>query len=157
MRRRLLRSVAVRIGAISWLPRLLPQIVGFDRLLQRATRGRVTLLDVAGLPNLTLTVVGRRSGRPRTTPLLCAPHDGGWLIAGSYFGGPDTPTWVGNLRAAGEAEVDVEGQRRAVAAREAEPDERARLWPVLVDVWPNFTHYEARTDRTIPVFVLTPR
>jgi deazaflavin-dependent oxidoreductase (nitroreductase family) len=153
----LLTPLAVRVGALPWLPRFLPQIVWTDRLLQRSTGSRLSLLDVAGLPNLNLTVVGRRSGLPRTTPLLCAPHDGGWLIAGSYFGGPDMPTWVGNLRAAGEGEVEVDGERRAVAAREADPAERARLWPVLVAVWPNFARYERRTERTIPVFVLTPR
>ena len=154
---RLLTRLAIRIGAIPWLPRLLPLIVRIDRLLHRLTRGRVTLLDVAGLPNLILTVVGRRSGLPRTTSLLCAPHGGGWLVAGSYFGGPDMPAWVGNLRAAGEAEVEVGGRRQVVVAHEAGPEERPALWAELVAVWPNFTRYEQRTDRTIPVFVLTPR
>ena len=96
----LLTPLAVRIGAIPWMPKLLPQIVFVDKNLQRATKGRVTVLDIAGLPNLMLTVKGRKSGVPRTTPLLCVPHDGGWLIAGSYFGGPNVPLWVGNVRAA---------------------------------------------------------
>src|SRR5688500_16030722 len=100
----LLTPLAVRIGAIPWLPRLLPQIVACDKALQRVSRGRVTILDVAGLPNLVLTVPGRKSGIPRTNPLLCVPHDGGWLIAGSYFGGPTTPLWVNNLRATETAE-----------------------------------------------------
>ena len=97
----LLTPLAVRIGSVSWMPRLLPQIVAVDKSLHRLSGGRVTLLDIAGLPNLTLTVVGRKSGVPRSTPLLCVPHDGGWLVAGSYFGGPKMPLWVGNLRAAG--------------------------------------------------------
>ena len=96
----LLTPLAIRIGAISWMPKLLPQIVWVDTRLQKATRGKVTVLDIAGLPNLALTVAGRKSGIPRTTPLLCVPHEGGWLIAGSYFGGPNVPLWVGNLRAA---------------------------------------------------------
>ena len=77
----LLTPLAVRIGSISWMPRLLPQIVVVDKSLHRLSGGRVTLLDIAGLPNLTLTVVGRKSGIPRSTPLLCVPHDGAWLIA----------------------------------------------------------------------------
>jgi deazaflavin-dependent oxidoreductase (nitroreductase family) len=146
----------VRIGSLSWMPKLLPQIVWVDRTMQKVSGGRVTLLDLAGLPNLNLTVTGRRSGLPRTTPLLCVPHDGGWLVAGSYFGGPDMPVWVANLRAAGEAEVEVDGEVTPVVARELEGEERAELWEVMLRTWPNFARYEARTDRRIPVFLLTP-
>lgn len=149
-------SLAVRIGAIPWMPKVLPQIVWFDRAVQRVSGGRVTLLDLAGLPNLNLTVVGHRSGLPRTTPLLCVPHGGGWLVAGSYFGGPDMPAWVANLRAAGTAEVETDGRVVPVAAREVEGEERAALWAVMLRTWPNFARYEARTDRRIPVFLLTP-
>ena len=60
-----------------------------------------SVLDIAGLPNLNLTVKGRKSGIERTTPLLCVPDGDTILIAGSYFGGPKMPLWVGNLRAAG--------------------------------------------------------
>ena len=152
-----LTPLAIRIGAISWMPRLLPQIVWVDRNLQRASAGRVSVLTIAGLPNLTLTVVGRRSGIPRSTPLLCVPHDEGWLIAGSYFGGPDVPLWVGNLRAAGSARIDFGGEHVEVEAREVEGAERTRLWQVMQQTWPNFAKYEARTDRLIPVFELRRR
>src|SRR3712207_9279735 len=108
----LLSPVAVRIGAISWMPKLLPPIVWFDKSLQRVTRGRVTVLDIAGLPNLNLTVRGKKSGVERTTPLLCVPDGDTILIAGSYFGGPKMPLWVGNLRAAdGAAKVEF-GRKR---------------------------------------------
>lgn len=153
----LLTPLAIRIGAISWMPKLLPQVVWTDRRLQRLSGGRVSILDVAGLPNLTLTVVGRKSGIPRSTPLLCVPHDDGWLIAGSYFGGPDMPVWVHNLRAAGEAEITWTREQVPVSAREVEGDERARLWQVMLRTWPNFAKYEERTDRVIPVFLLTRR
>jgi deazaflavin-dependent oxidoreductase (nitroreductase family) len=153
----LLTPLAIRIGAIPWMPKLLPQIVWCDRLLQRVTRGRLTVLDIAGLPNLALTVVGRRSGVPRTTPLLCVPHGDRWLIAGSYFGGPDMPVWVHNLRAAGEATITWDRRRVPVTAREVEGRERAELWQVMLQTWPNFAKYEERTDRLIPVFELTRR
>ena len=150
----LLTPLAVRIGAISWMPKLLPQIVATDKALQRVSRGRVSILDVAGLPNLSLTVAGRKSGIPRTTPLLCVPHDGGWLVAGSYFGGPKMPLWVNNLRAANGAEIAWKGAPVPVTAREVEGDERARMWQVMLRTWPNFAKYEERTDRRIPVFYL---
>jgi len=150
----LLTPLAVRIGAIPWMPKLLPQIVWCDRRLHRLSGGRLTVLDLAGLPNLNLTVVGRKSGTPRTTPLLCAPDGDGWLIAGSYFGGPKEPSWVANLRVAGQAEVDADNVRTTVTAHELEGPDRDRAWLVLVDVWPNFTRYEQRTHRRIPVFEL---
>ncbi|WP_205473412.1 nitroreductase family deazaflavin-dependent oxidoreductase [Nocardioides sp. SYSU D00038] len=149
-----LTPLAVRIGAIGWLPRYLPQIVKVDEALQRASRGRLSLLDVAGLPNLVLTVPGRRSGVPRSTPLLCVPHDGGWLIAGSYFGGPKVPLWVGNLRAAGRAEISVRRDRLPVTARELAGEERTAAWQVMLRTWPNYAKYEQRTSRVIPVFRL---
>jgi deazaflavin-dependent oxidoreductase (nitroreductase family) len=154
----LLTPLAVKIGAIPWMPRLLPQIVWVDTRLQRLSRGRVTVLDIAGLPNLALTVPGRKSGVPRTTPLLCVPHEGGWLIAGSYFGGPDVPLWVGNLRAAapGTVTIRVDAREHAVTWREVEGEERARLWQVMLRTWPNFATYEKRTSRVIPVFLLRP-
>ena len=152
-----LTPLAVRVGAISWLPRFLPQIVTVDVTLQKVTRGRVSLLDVAGLPNLVLTVPGRKSGVPRSTPLLCTPYDGDWLIAGSYFGGPKLPLWVHNLRAADGATIDWRRERVPVTAREVEGDERARAWQAMLAGWPNYAKYEERTDRVIPVFRLTRR
>ncbi|WP_345520789.1 nitroreductase family deazaflavin-dependent oxidoreductase [Nocardioides conyzicola] len=139
------------------MPKLLPQIVWTDRKLQRVTGGRVSVLDIAGLPNLVLTVVGRKSGLPRSTPLLCVPDGDTWLIAGSYFGGPDMPVWVGNLRAAGEAEIAYDGQQLPVTATELADDDRAAAWLVMLRTWPNFARYEERTDRLIPVFRLERR
>jgi deazaflavin-dependent oxidoreductase (nitroreductase family) len=153
----LLTPLAIRLGAIPWMPKLLPHIVWCDRTLQRLSRGRVSILDIAGLPNLVLTVVGHTSGVPRSTPLLCVPHGDRWLIAGSYFGGPDMPVWVHNLRAAGEAAITWQGERIDVGAREVEGEERAERWEVMLRTWPNFATYEERTDRLIPVFELTRR
>ena len=95
----LLTPVAVKIGAISWMPKLLPQIVWLDNAVHKVTRNRYGILDVAGLPNLVLTVPGRKSGIPRSTNLLTVPDGDEWLIAGSYFGAPKPPLWVNNLRA----------------------------------------------------------
>ena len=151
----LLTPVAVRIGAIPWLPRFLPQIVWCDRNLHRVTRGRVTVLDIAGLPNLVLIVKGRKSGIERSTPLLCVPDGDSILVAGSNFGGPAMPLWVGNLRAAdGEASVEHGRERFRVHATELTGADRAAAWRHMLETWPNYAKYEERTDRTIPVFRL---
>ena len=122
----LLTPLAIRIGAISWMPKLLPQVVWLDRTLHRVSGGRVTVLDIAGLPGLNLTVTGKKSGIERTTPLLCVPDGDSFLIAGSYFGGPKTPLWVGNLRATeGRATAEYGKRTFPVTATELSGD-RAR-------------------------------
>jgi deazaflavin-dependent oxidoreductase (nitroreductase family) len=160
MKLTVMTPLAIRIGAIPWMPKLLPQITATDKLVQRLTRGRVTILDLAGLPNLMLTVTGRKSGVPRTTPLLCVPYGSGNLIAGSNFGGEKKPVWVVNLRAAIEkgeqVGVVVDGVTQQVTPREITGEERARLWAHMVETWPNYAKYAERTDRTIPVFLLAP-
>jgi deazaflavin-dependent oxidoreductase (nitroreductase family) len=154
----LLTPVAVQIGSISWMPKLLPQIVFVDKLIQGGTRGRLTILDVAGLPNLMLTVVGRKSGLPRSNPLLCVPYtDGSILVAGSYFGGPNEPLWVKNIEANPDVTVRFKGVTSERRARMLEGDERAKAWESMLKVWPNFAMYEKRTDRHIKVFQLDPR
>jgi deazaflavin-dependent oxidoreductase (nitroreductase family) len=106
------------------------------------------------LPNLMLTVVGRKSGLPRTTPLLCVPYGDDHLIAGSYFGGPNTPVWVANVRAADEVTVTVRGASHTAVPREIGDDERDAIWAHMVKTWPNFEKYAERTDRKIPLFLL---
>jgi deazaflavin-dependent oxidoreductase (nitroreductase family) len=116
----------------------------------------MTLLDVAGLPNVNLTVKGRKSGLERTTPLLCVPDRNTWLLAGSNFGGPKEPLWVMNLRAAGgEAVIQYQRERIPVIATELQGADRAVAWQTMLDVWPNYRLYEERMTRVIPVFRLT--
>ena len=151
----LLTPVAVRLGALPWLPKLLPQIVWLDKTLHRTTGGRLTVLDLAGLPGIYLTVRGRKSGIARTSPLLCVPDGDTWLIAGSYFGGPKTPLWVGNLRAAdGAATIEYKRERFAVHATELEGADRAAAWQTTLKAWPNYARYEKTTGRLIPLFRL---
>jgi deazaflavin-dependent oxidoreductase (nitroreductase family) len=149
-----LTPLAVKIGAIPWMPKLLPQITWIDKKLQGATSGSWSVLRIAGLPNLMLTVVGRKSGIPRTTPLLYVPYGDDQLIAGSYFGGPKTPVWVANVRAADHVTVSIKGVSHVAAPREISDDEREPLWDHMVKTWPNFARYAERTDRTIPIFLL---
>jgi deazaflavin-dependent oxidoreductase (nitroreductase family) len=138
------------------MPKLLPQIVFVDKLIQGGTRGKLTILDVAGLPNLMLTTTGRKSGLPRSNPLLCVPYGDSILIAGSYFGGPKEPMWVKNLEANPKVTVRFKGKTSERVATHLEGDDRAKAWEAMLKVWPNFAMYEQRTDRRIKVFELSP-
>jgi deazaflavin-dependent oxidoreductase (nitroreductase family) len=152
----LLTPLARWLGRLRWLPRALPLIVRADLLVARLSGERFGVLDLAGLPNLRLEVVGRRSGISRSTPLLCAPLPAGWLIAGSNFGRPQMPQWVHNLRAADRAVISFRGRRTAVRPVELTGVERAAAWRSLNEIWPNYAVYESRTRRVIPVFRLVP-
>ena len=153
----LLTPLAVRIGSLSFMPKLLPQITATDKALQKVTKGRVSILDVAGLPNLVLTVRGRKSGVPRSTPLLAVPRGELWLIAGSNFGGPKQPVWVVNVEANPDVQITVKGRSKDMTARRLEGAEREAAWADMVKVWPNYNLYAERTERQIKVFELSPR
>ncbi len=154
----MLTPVAIWMGGLSWLPRFLRQITAIDKFLQRITGGRLSLLGLAGLPSMMLTVVGRKSGEPRTTPVLCVPYQGGHLIAGSNFGGEKSPVWVLNIRAAEAAgqtvTVQVDRDVRDVVPQELTGPEREAVWGHMLETWPNYAKYAERTGRAIPVFLL---
>ncbi len=153
----LLTPLAIRIGSLEFMPKLLPQITATDKALQKVTKGRVTVLRIAGLPNLTLTARGRKSGVPRSTPLLAVPRGQSWLIAGSNFGGAKQPVWVVNVEANPDVQITVKGRVQDMTARKLEGDEREKAWTDMLKVWPNYNLYAERTDRQIKVFELTPR
>jgi deazaflavin-dependent oxidoreductase (nitroreductase family) len=109
-----------------------------------------------GVPTLLLTTTGRRTGQPRTTPLIFAADGVDYLVVASMGGAPEHPQWYRNLLTNPSAEVQVKAEVIAVTARTASPDEKPRLWSIVRDAWPNYDTYQSRTERVIPVVVLTP-
>lgn len=108
----------------------------------------------AGAPILLLTTKGRKSGAPRTTPLLFL-RDGADLVVIASYGGSDAhPQWWLNLVADPAAEVQVFGERRKIRAEAASGEERARLWKRITRRYPVYRFYESRTSREIPVVLL---
>lgn len=109
---------------------------------------------------LLLTTTGRRSGEERTTPLIYQPVEGdaeratGLAIVASKGGADEPPAWYLNLSEDPEVDVQVGAERFAARARTADDEERARLWPVMVETWPAYEEYQEKTDRTIPIVVL---
>jgi F420H(2)-dependent quinone reductase len=111
---------------------------------------------VKGAPVLLLDHVGRKSGRARTSPVLYLEDGNDLVIVASRGGSDATPAWWLNLKASPDTTVTVGPDRRRVHAHEASADDKVRLWPKLVAVFPDFDVYKQRTSREIPVIVLSP-
>jgi deazaflavin-dependent oxidoreductase (nitroreductase family) len=110
-----------------------------------------------GAPILILTAVGRKSGEPRSTPLIFGRDGNSFIVVASLGGSDDHPGWYRNLVAHPEAEVQVKAERFSVRARTADAQERARLFELMLVVYPTYAEYQHRTEREIPVVVLEPR
>lgn len=128
---------------------------GLHRYVYRLTGGKVGA-RIAKMPVLLLTTTGRKSGRPRTQPLTYTRTTEGYAVIASKGGAAQHPLWYLNLRANPLAEVTVGRETQKVRAREAEGEERERLWRQLADVYSGYDRYAQRTSRRIPVIVLEP-
>ncbi len=110
-----------------------------------------------GVYTLLLTTTGRTSGTAYTTPLIYVPAEPGYAVVASKGGDDEHPDWYRNLVADPRVDIQVGADRMHASARTADEDETAELWPKLTAVWPDFDAYVARTDRRIPVVLLTPQ
>ncbi len=104
---------------------------------------------------LILTTTGRRSGRSRSTPLIFGRHGDDLLIVASKGGAPTPPAWYVNIQANPEVQVQVKGDRFAAHARTATAAEKPELWRIMTSIWPHYDEYQHKTQREIPVVVLS--
>ena len=124
--------------------------------LYRISGGRIGGRWVRGAPVLLLTTIGRKTGRPHTTPLLYLRDGDRILVVASKGGMSKHPLWFHNLTANPKVEVEIGAERSAMLARRASDQEKATFWPNLVAMYRDFDDYQARTERNIPVVILTP-
>ncbi|RMD83662.1 MAG: nitroreductase family deazaflavin-dependent oxidoreductase [Candidatus Dadabacteria bacterium] len=125
--------------------------------LYRVSGGRLGGRWLRGAPVMLLTTIGRKSGQPRTVPLLYL-RDGENIVCVASKGGMSKhPLWYLNLEANPDCEVQIGRQRLPMRARRASDAEKAELWPRLVAMYPDYEDYQARTERNIPVVILSPR
>ncbi|UOT05146.1 nitroreductase family deazaflavin-dependent oxidoreductase [Rhodococcus opacus] len=144
------------VSFIKWMSKI--NVVLYRRTGGRlGSKWRVGSAFPRGLPVCLLTTTGRKSGEPRISPLLFLEDGDRIILVASQGGLPKHPMWYLNLRANPEVTVQVKSRVRPMTAHVADPEERARLWPRLVDMYPDFDNYQAWTDRTIPVVVCNPR
>jgi deazaflavin-dependent oxidoreductase (nitroreductase family) len=109
-----------------------------------------------GKPVIILTTVGARSGRIRKTPLMRVEHQGQYAVIASMGGAPQHPLWYRNIVADPVVELQDGPVKRTYRAHEAVGAERDLWWQRAVAAWPDYADYQAKTDRVIPVLVLTP-
>lgn len=110
--------------------------------------------DWQGTTVLILTTTGRRSGEPRSTPLIYGQHGEDHVVVASKGGAEEHPAWYLNLSEQPEVTVQVRGDRFKARARTASEDEKPELWRMMTDRWPSYAEYQRKTSREIPVVVL---
>ncbi len=125
--------------------------------IYRVTGGRLGAKWMYGAPILLLTTTGRKSGEKRTAPLLFLEDGERVVIVGSQGGMSKDPQWVKNIDADPNVELEIGSRKRAMTARRGTNEEKARYWPDLCKMYPDYADYQARTVRDIPVLLLDPR
>ncbi|MEU8615846.1 nitroreductase family deazaflavin-dependent oxidoreductase [Actinoplanes sp. NPDC048791] len=118
--------------------------------------GGTEAADLQGRPIILLTSVGAKTGKIRKTPLMRVEHDGEYAVVASRGGAPTHPVWYWNLVKNPQVELQDGNVKRDYQAREVSGEERAVWWERAVEAWPPYAEYQTKTDRIIPVFVLTP-
>jgi deazaflavin-dependent oxidoreductase (nitroreductase family) len=112
--------------------------------------------ELQGKPVILLTTVGAKTGKIRKTPLMRVEHGGEYAVVASLGGAPKNPVWYHNIKAHPRVELQDGIVNKDYEAREVFDDEKAAWWERAVAAWPDYANYQTKTDRQIPVFVLTP-
>lgn len=120
----------------------------------QATDGEEGHIWREGSTVLLLTTTGRKSGEPRTTPLIYGRSGEDALIVASKGGADAPPAWFHNLEADPEVEVQILGDKYPAHARIATAEEKPEMWAEMTRIWPHYDEYQERTERDIPVVVL---
>lgn len=150
-------ALVQRLGAQRWFAALGRRLAPLDRRLYRLTHGRWSVLGRHSLPWLLITTTGRKSGLPRTQPLLYIMDGGGYIVVGSNWGQAHHPAWSENLLAQPTARVTLGDREFDVRATLTTDAERDRLWQQAQQIWPGYAAYAKRADgRQIRIFRLMP-
>ncbi len=105
-------------------------------------------------PNLLLTTTGRKSGKKRTRPLLFLRDGEAFVVVASYAGSDSHPAWFLNLMNQPVSTVQIGREKFPVKPELASAEDKSRLWPKVVEMYPSYATYQKRTDRDIPVVIL---
>jgi F420H(2)-dependent quinone reductase len=123
-------------------------------LVYRLTGGRIAGKWTHGEPMLLLTTIGRKSGEPRTVPLVYMQDGERLLVVGSQAGLSRDPQWMANAMANPDVEVQIGGVKKKMRARRGTSEEKAHYWPALCEFNSDYADYQSRTTRDIPILIL---
>lgn len=123
----------------------------------KKSRGRLMKTFFGGAPICVVTMTGAKSGKSREVALIHIPWGDKKILVASKGGMSRHPVWFYNVKANPEVEILVGGESKSYLAEQVSAEQKAEIWPRLLEVYPDFDEYQARTDRDIPVFVCTPR
>jgi deazaflavin-dependent oxidoreductase (nitroreductase family) len=112
--------------------------------------------ELKGRPVILLTTIGAKTGKIRKTPLMRVEHGGEYAVVASLGGAPKNPVWYYNIVANPRVELQDGADTKDYDSREVFGDEKAAWWERAVETWPDYAEYQTKTDRQIPVFVLSP-
>ncbi|TFV60707.1 nitroreductase family deazaflavin-dependent oxidoreductase [Mycobacterium sp. PS03-16] len=118
--------------------------------------GGTEATELNGRPVILLTTVGAKTGKIRKTPLMKVEYQGEYAVVASLGGAPKHPVWYHNIKKNPRVELQDGTVTREYDAREVFGGEKAEWWDRAVEAWPDYAEYQTKTDREIPVFVLTP-
>lgn len=134
-----------------------PVAEGLESLLRFATNGRLGVLDLVGLPNVRITISGRKTGLARSATVQYVPYRAGLLLVGSNWGREHHPSWSANLKAAQRVTVRKRGHRFVAKVQLLTGAERDKAWATVVSHWPNYQIAQNRAgQRRFRLFLLTP-
>jgi deazaflavin-dependent oxidoreductase (nitroreductase family) len=148
------------MDSLDWIERnwsLLGRLIPGHTAIYRASRGLIGHRLPGAPPMLLLDHLGAKSSIRRTSPLVYTADGSNLVLVASKGGYPKNPGWFYNLIAHPDTTVQVGANRRDVHARVADPDERARLWPLVLQTYGGYAGYQKHTTREIPLVILESR
>ena len=127
-----------------------------DQVAEYEASGGERANHVRGYPIVVVTSRGARSGKLRKNPVIRVEHGGEYLAVASKGGAPDHPAWYRNVLAHPVVDLQDGPEVVEMSVRELEGAERETWWERAVAAFPTYAEYQVRTDRTIPLLLLTP-
>ncbi|MCC6295142.1 MAG: nitroreductase family deazaflavin-dependent oxidoreductase [Pseudomonadales bacterium] len=151
--------INIRTATSEEMAKIIPWLKAFSRLNEKFYRwsGGRLMGKLNGHDVCLVTMTGARTGARRTIPLMHVPYRDGVILVGSQGGAPRSPVWVNNLIAQPDIEVQYKSKKMRLRARRASAEEKAAVWPVCCEHYPDYELYQQRTERDIPVFICEPR
>ena len=146
---------AIPAGAEKLIKRMTKAFMRINVAVYKRSGGRF-MGSFLGKPICIVTMTGRKTGKRYEIPLMYVPYGEQRILVASMGGASKNPTWFYNLKANPNITIQAEGETRTYRAHQVLPEKKAELWPTLIEAYPPYDAYQARTERDIPVFICDP-